>query len=78
MIPQKVQLTEGELEIIESSYQELGYKSKSAYMRAAIREKIRQDRRTLRELKRRRAMKGYGKLLEPAFESLEAEDFEDR
>lgn len=78
MVPQKVQLTETETEFIEGAYEVLNYKSKSAYMRAAIQEKIRSDRRRLREIKRRRAAKGYGNLLDPAFQSIEAEDFEDR
>ena len=78
MVPQKVQLDESDLEFIESACSVLDYKSKSEYMRAAIREKIRADRRTLRELKRQEAMAAYGDDFEVAFESIEAEDFEDR
>lgn len=78
MIPQKVQLDESELEFIESACALLSYKSKSAYMRAAIQEKIRTDRRRLRELQRRKAMAAYGGHLDDAFASIEAEDFEDR
>ena len=78
MIPQKVQLEEGELEFIETAYALLDYKSKSAYMRAAIQEKIRADRRKLRALRRRQAMEAYGGYLDDAFASIEAEDFEDR
>jgi len=74
----KVQLNERELEFIEGAYAALNYKSKSAYMRAAIQDKIRVDQTKLRELKRRQAMAGYGAHLDHAFEALEAEDFEDR
>ena len=78
MVPQKVQLEESDLEFIESAWSTLDYKSKSDYMRAAIREKIRADRRKLRELRRQGAMAAYGGGFEVAFESIEAEDFEDR
>lgn len=78
MVPQKVQLDESDLEFIESACSSLDYKSKSEYMRAAIREKIRADRRKLRDLKRREAMSAYGDDFDVAFESIEAEDFEDR
>ncbi len=78
MVPQKVQLDEPDLEFIERSCETLGFKSKSEYMRAAIREKIRLDRRKLRDLKRRQAMAGYGGDFEVTFESIEVEDFEER
>lgn len=60
MVSQKVQLDESDLEFIESACFALDYKSKSEYMRAAIREKIRADRRKLRELRRQEAMAAYG------------------
>ena len=47
-------------------------------MRAAIQEKIRADKRRLRELQRQQAMKAYGDDFEVAFESHEGEDFEAR
>jgi Arc/MetJ-type ribon-helix-helix transcriptional regulator len=78
MIQQKVQLDEGELEFIETACALLNYRSKSAYMRAAIQEKIRSDRRRLREARRRQAMEAYCGHLDDAFASIEAEDFEER
>ncbi len=78
MVPQKVQLEESDLEFIESACRLLKFKSKSEYMRAAIREKIHADRRRLRELRRRQAMRAYGDDFEVAFESIEAEGFEAR
>ena len=47
-------------------------------MRAAIQEKIRTDKRRLRELRRQEAMQAYGDDFEVAFEAIEAEDFEAR
>ncbi len=76
MVPQKVQLAEADLEFIEAACKLLNFKSKSEYMRAAIRERIRADRRRLRELQRRQAMRAYGDDFEVAFESIEAEEFE--
>ncbi len=78
MVPQKVQLEESDLEFIETACRLLKFKSKSEYMRAAIREKIRADKRRLRELRRRQAMRAYGDDFETAFESIEAEEFEAR
>lgn len=79
MIAQKVQLTREDLDFIQRVFRLLEYKSKSDYMRQAIREKIRSDRRRLREMKRQEAMKAYAQApFENAFESIEAEDFEER
>ena len=79
MISSKVQLREEDQELIEEVCSVLDYKSKSEYMRLAIQEKLRVDRRKLREMKRQAAMEGYGQAgPENVFESIEAEDFEDR
>ncbi len=78
MVPQKVQLAAEDLAFIESAWPVLSYRSKSDYMRSAILEKIRIDRRRLRELKRHEAMAGYADDFEVAFEAIEAEDFENR
>ncbi len=78
MVPQKVQLEEADLEFIENACKLLKLKSKSQYMRTAIQEKIRADKRRLRELRRHRAMRAYGDDFEVAFESIESEDFEAR
>ena len=78
MVPQKVQLDEEDLAFIEAACKILEFRSKSEYMRAAIREKIRADRRRLREHRRQQAMLAYGDDFEVAFESIEGEDFETR
>ncbi len=79
MISSKVQLEKEDLELIEEVCSVLGYKSRSEYMRIAIQEKIRADKRKLREMKRQEAMVAYGQAgPEQVFESIEAEDFEDR
>ena len=68
-----------DLEFIDRVCESLHYGSKSEYMREAIREKIRADKRRLRELERQRAMlKGYAKHDQDIFESLAGEPFEDR
>lgn len=78
MTPQKVQLKDEDLAFIETACTELRYRSKSEYMRIAIEEKIRHDKRRLRDLKRQKAMAGYAGDFEVAFQDIEAEDFEDR
>ncbi len=78
MIQQKVQLNEEVLAFIETACAELSYRSKSEYMRKAIEDKVRADKRRLRELKRQQAMAGYAADFEVAFETIEAEEFEDR
>ena len=78
MISRKVQLDESDLDFIEEAWSVLNYKSKSEYMRVAIMEKIREDKKRLRELKRQAAMEAYRHGSENIFESIEAEDFEDR
>ena len=79
MISRKVQLGKEDLDLIEEICSVLPYKSKSEYMRLAIQEKLRTDKRELREMKRQAAMEAYGgAALDHAFESIEAEDFEDR
>ncbi len=55
------------------------FRSKSEYMRAAIREWIRADRARLRALRREKAMQAYGEgQTETVFAALEGDDFEDR
>ncbi len=79
MISSKVQLRKEDLELIEKVCSILNYRSKSEYMRIAIQEKIRVDKRKLREMRRQQAMEAYGRAQpEHVFESIEAEDFEDR
>jgi len=79
MVPSKVQLEKEDLEFIEKLCSILKLKSKSEYMRAAIHERIRADKRRLREMKRQKAMEAYGgAAVENLFESIEAADFEKR
>jgi Arc/MetJ-type ribon-helix-helix transcriptional regulator len=79
VITRKVQLDEKDLEFIEEACSILKYRSKSQYMRDAILEKIRADKRRLRALKCREAMEAYGECgPENIFEAIEVEDFEDR
>ncbi len=78
MVPQKVQLEETDLEFIETACKVLNFKSRSEYMRAAIQEKIRADKRRLREIRRQEAMEAYGDDFDVAFEAIEAEGFEAR
>ncbi len=78
-VTQKVQLEEKDLDFIEAVFSILDYKSKSEYMREAILAKIREDQKKLREMKCREAMEAYGEEApENVFESIEADDFEDR
>ncbi len=78
MVPQKVQLREEDLRFIETACAAFSFKSKSEYMRVAIQERIRADRRRLRERRRQQAMMAYADPSDIAFEALEGEDFEDR
>jgi Arc/MetJ-type ribon-helix-helix transcriptional regulator len=78
MVPQKVQIEESDASFIEMACRLLNYRSKSQYIRTAIKEKIRADRARLRELKRQQAMQAYADQLDNVFASLEGEDFADR
>jgi Arc/MetJ-type ribon-helix-helix transcriptional regulator len=77
-LTQKVQLDREDLDFIDRVCETLDYGSKSEYMRAAIREKIRADKRKLRELERQRAMEGYAEGYEDVFECIAGETFEER
>ena len=76
---QKVQLEKDDLDFIETVFSIFDYRSKSEYMREAILVKIREDKKRLREMKCREAMESYGEEpVDNVFESIEADDFEDR
>jgi len=77
-VTQKVHLDPEDLQFINRVYESLHYGSKNEYMRAAIREKIRADKRRFRELERKRAMKGYAKGHDYIFQSLAGNPFDDR
>lgn len=74
---QKVQLEAADLEFIDRVCVLLGYRSKSEYIRTAIRERIRADKRRLRERERQTAMEGYSEGHEDVFESIAAKPFQD-
>ncbi|MCU0579389.1 MAG: crotonobetainyl-CoA--carnitine CoA-transferase [Desulfobacterota bacterium] len=79
MIQNKIQIDEKDLEFIQKAYKLLSYKSLSHYMREAVRAKVREDRKKLRAIQRKRAMEQIGAgVYQNHFEGLEGEDFEDR
>jgi len=79
LIPTKIQIDKKNHEFIKQIYKKLHYKSLSEYMREAVNTKVAEDRRRLRELKRRTAMEMIGRAPHNnVFESIEGEDFENR
>jgi Arc/MetJ-type ribon-helix-helix transcriptional regulator len=79
LVQSKVQLDKKDLEFIKKTYKTLSYKSLSDYMRAAINSKIKEDRKKIREIRRKEAFEMLGKSgHQNIFSSTEGEDFEDR
>ena len=79
MMQAKFQIDQKDYEFIKVAYKLLDYNNYSEYMREAIKEKIKVDRKKLREIKRTLAMEQIGKAAyENSFDSLDGEDFEDR
>jgi len=79
LIPTKIQIDKKNYEFIKQVYKELHYKSLSEYMRKAVHTKVEEDRKRLRELKRKAAMEIIGRATyDNIFESIEGEDFENR
>ena len=79
LVQSKVQINQEDYEFIKKTYREFRYKSLSEYMREAISNKVKEDRKRLRGLKRMAAMEMIGKAqYENLFESIEGEDFESR
>lgn len=79
MIQTKIQIDPENHEFIKKFYKDLRYRSLSEYMREAVKSKVKEDRKRLRESKRIRAMEMIGETAyENLFESIEGEDFEDR
>jgi len=79
LIPTKIQIDKKSYEFIKQVYKELHYKSLSEYMRTAVYTKVEEDRKRLRELKRKAAMEMIGRATyDNIFESIEEEDFENR
>jgi len=79
LIPTKIQIDKKNYEFIKQVYKELHYKSLSEYVRKAVHSKVEEDRKRLRELKRKAAMEMIGRATyDNIFESIEEEDFENR
>ena len=79
LIQTKVQINPKDYEFIKKVYKDLHFRSLSEYMREAINAKVEQDRKTLRELKRMKAIEMIGKAAyDNLFESIEGDEFEDR
>ena len=79
LIQTKVQIDKESYDFIKKVLKKLNYKSLSEYIRDAVRAKIAQGRKKVREQERIAAMKMLGKA-PPGnlFESIEGDDFEDR
>ena len=78
-IQSKVQINQKDYDFIKKVFKSLHYKSLSEYMREAVAQKVREDRKIIREMKRKAAMDMIGKKdYENVFESIEGDDFETR
>ncbi len=79
LIPTKIQIDKKNYEFIKQVYKELHYKSLSEYVREAVYTKVQEDRKRLRELKRKTAMEMIGRApYDNIFQSIEGQDFENR
>ena len=77
LIQTKVQLDEKHYRFVKQAYKDLKYRSLSEYVRDAVDEKIKKDRKKLRERMRQTAMEGIGKTAyENLFEDIEGNGFE--
>ncbi len=77
LIRTKVQLDEKHYRFIKQVYKDLNYRSLSEYVREAVGEKVKKDRKKLREQMRQAAMEGIGKTAyENLFEDIEGDGFE--
>ncbi len=79
MTQAKFQIEQADYDFIKTAYKLLDYNNYSEYMRDAIKDKIKADRKKLREIKRNLAMEQIGKTAyDDCFKSIEGEDFENR
>ena len=79
LIQSKVQINQKDYNFIKKVYKDFHYRSLSEYMREAIAQKVKEDKKLLREMKREAAMKMIAKGgYENLFESIEGDDFETR
>lgn len=79
LIQSKIQIDKEDYDFIRSVYKEFKYRSFSEYVRKAINARVSEDRKKLRELKRKEAMEMFGNSsYTSVFESIEGDGFEDR
>lgn len=79
MIQTKIQIEIEDYDFIKKACRQLRYRSMSEYMRQAVTEKVKSDRKKLREARRRSAMAMIDTAdHENLFESIEGVDFEKR
>ena len=79
LVQTKIQIDKESYEFIKKAYRELNYKSLSEYIRDAVSQKIKEDRKRFREHRRVKAMESIGMTpVDNLFESIEGDDFEDR
>ncbi|MBW1698696.1 MAG: crotonobetainyl-CoA--carnitine CoA-transferase [Deltaproteobacteria bacterium] len=79
LIQSKFQIDQKDYDFIKKFYKSLNYKSLSEYMREAVTRKVKEDRKKLRESKRKSAMEMIGRTkYENIFEPIEGDDFESR
>jgi len=79
LVQSKVQIPKEDYEFIKKTHKDLNYKSLSEYMREAVKMKVKEDRKRLREMKRVNAMEMMGRAAyDNLFASIEGDDFENR
>jgi len=79
MVQQKVTLNPELIRAMDVLVSGLGYRSRSAFIRTAIEEKLRSEQKRLRETLRQRAYESFAaEPPEPLWGDLEGEDFEER
>jgi Arc/MetJ-type ribon-helix-helix transcriptional regulator len=79
LIQTKIQLEKTHYDFIKLACRDLHYRSLSDYVRQAVENKIKEDRKRLRAKKRQAAMEMIGsEPYENVFESMEGDDFESR
>ena len=79
LVSTKIQIDKKNYEFIKQVHKKLHYKSLSEYIREAVKAKVEEDRKRIRELKRKAAFEMIGKAAyENVFESIEGDDFEIR
>jgi len=79
LVQSKFQIEQKDYEFIKKAHRQLSYKSLSEYIREAINNKIKEDRKKIRDLKKLKAMEMINQENhDNVFETIEGEDFEER